>query len=374
MPNENLLIIANSERNADLFYATGFLAPDPFIFIETRGRRYLLANDLEIDRAKKESSVRNVVSASRLAREYKERTGRPPALADLAAYFLKKLRVRRVTVPGDLSLSHALILRKAGIKLDCKRGLLWTERLRKNKKELRAINRAMRATEEAVAAAVTVLKRSVIRRGSLYFQGKPLTSEALRTVIHRTLLDHGCTGEHTIVSCGPASANPHERGSGPLKPDRAIVMDIFPRADGTRYYADFTRTVVRGKAPARIKKMYAAVKEAQSIAFKMIRHGVLAKTIHEAIQERFTQLGFKTGVKNGKMQGFFHSTGHGLGLDIHEPPRLGPGNDVLKAGNVVTVEPGLYYPGIGGVRLEDVVLVTKTGCINITRFPKRLEI
>ena len=151
-------------------------------------------------------------------------------------------------------------------------------------------------------------------------------------------------------------------------------MDIFPRSEKTLYYADFTRTVVRGKASPRLKKMYAAVKEGQEIAFKMIRHGMTSKKVHETIRARFTQLGFKTGVRDGRMQGFFHSTGHGLGLDIHEPPRIGPGDDILKVGQVVTVEPGLYYKGVGGVRLEDVVVVTKTGCRNLTKFSRFLEV
>ena len=151
-------------------------------------------------------------------------------------------------------------------------------------------------------------------------------------------------------------------------------MDIFPRSEKTLYYADFTRTVVRGKASPQLQKIYAAVKEGQDIAFKMIRHGMAGKKIHEAIQARLTQRGFKTGLKDGRMQGFFHSTGHGLGLDIHEPPRISVGEEVLKAGQVVTVEPGLYYKGVGGVRLEDVVVVTKTGCKNLTKFPRQLEI
>ena len=151
-------------------------------------------------------------------------------------------------------------------------------------------------------------------------------------------------------------------------------MDIFPRNDTTRYYADFTRTVVRGQASPRLKKMYAAVEEGQAIAFRMIRDGIDGKKVHDAIQEYFTGLGFRTGFMGGRAQGFFHSTGHGLGLEVHESPRIGRGSDILKEGQVVTVEPGLYYKVAGGVRLEDVVVVTKKGCINFTRFPKQLEI
>ena len=214
----------------------------------------------------------------------------------------------------------------------------------------------------------------MIRKNKLYFSGKILTSEKLRTIIHQTLLAEGCAGEHTIVSCGHHSIDPHDRGSGPIYAHQPIIMDIFPRSELTLYYADFTRTVVRGKASSRLKKMYAVVKEGQDIAFKMIRHGIAVKKVHEALRTRFAQLGFKTGLKDGRRQGFFHSTGHGLGLEIHEPPRISAGDDILKAGQVVTVEPGLYYKGVGGVRLEDVVVVTKKGCKNLTRFSRILEV
>ena len=374
MPRENLLIIGSGERNADLFYATRFVAPDPFVFIEARGKKYILASDLEVDRAKKEARVHSVIRTSRLAREYKRRTGKQASLMELTAFFLRKLKVRRVTAPMDFPLVHAGPLRRAGIRLSCKKGIFFEKRLVKSKEELAAIKQALRATENAVSGAISVLKKSAIKNGKLFYKGKPLTSEALRTVIHRSLLEQGCTGEHTIVSCGRATANPHERGSGPLRANRPIIMDVFPRNDRTLYYADFTRTVVRGKASPGIKKMFAAVKEAQAIAFGMIRHGVPSKKIHEAIHKKFEKLGFRTGFMNGRMQGFFHSTGHGLGLDIHEPPRIGNGEDVLKAGNVVTVEPGLYYKNTGGVRLEDVAVVTRKGCINLTKFPKQLEI
>lgn len=368
------LIIGSSEKNADLFYATRFIAPDPFVYLEVRGKKYILANDLEIDRAKKEARVHAVISTSRLAREYKRRTGRSPSLTGLVTGFLRKLGVKRLTVPEDFPVIHADALRRAGIKLACKKGIFFEERLIKSKEEVRAIRQALRSTENAVAEAAKVLKRSTIKNGELFYKGKLLTSKALRAVIHRSLLEQGCTGEHTIVSCGRASSNPHERGHGPLRAHQPIVIDIFPRNDRTLYHADFTRTFVRGKASSKLKKMFAAVKAAQAIACGMIRHGVPARKVHEAVCKKFEAAGFKTGFVNGRMQGFFHSTGHGLGLEIHEPPRISAGDDILRAGQIVTVEPGLYYRDAGGVRLEDMVVVTKKGSMNLTKFPKKLEI
>jgi len=374
MPSTNLLIIASSEKDADLYYITQFIAPDAFVFLQARGKKYILVSDLEIDRAKKQAPVHRVFSTSRLASEYKQKHKKTCSFIELVLYFLEKLKVQSVLVPGNFPVQYYAPLKHAGLKIQYKNGLFFDRRLIKNHGEIAAITQALRATEKAAREAIKTLKRSVIQKNRLHFKGKLLTSEALKKIIHRTLLEEGCAGEHTIVSCGHHSIDPHDQGSGPLYAHQPIIMDIFPRNETTLYHADFTRTVVRGKASPKLKKMYAAVKEGQNIAFRLIRHGIATKKIHGAIQDRFTQLGFKTEVKDGRMQGFFHSTGHGLGLDIHEPPRISVGEDILKAGQIVTVEPGLYYKGVGGVRLEDVVIVTKTGCKNLTKFPRQLEI
>lgn len=374
MPKQDLLIIASSEKDADLYYATKFIAPDAFVFVQVREKKYILASDLEIDRAKKQARVHGVFSLSRLAAEYKQKHKKACSFTELVLYFLKKLKVKSILVPGNFPVHYYEPLKRSGLRIRYQKGVFFRERLTKDRAEITAITRALRATEKAAHEAIRTLKHSVIRKDKLYFSGKILTSEILRTIIHQALLKEGCAGKHTIVSCGHHSIDPHDQGSGPIYAHQPVMMDIFPRSEKTLYYADFTRTVVRGKASPRLKKMYAAVKEGQDLAFKMIRHGMTGKKVHEAIQARFTQLGFRTGLKDGRMQGFFHSTGHGLGLEIHEPPRVGAGEDILKTGQVITVEPGLYYKGVGGVRLEDVVVVTKKGCKNLTKFPRQLEI
>lgn len=374
MSKPAILIIGISERDADLFYATKFLAPDPIVFTKIRGKTYTLVSDLEIDRAKKEARVDKVFSISRLATDYKKKHRKKFSLIGLVLYFLKKQRVKSIFVPGNFPIQYYEPLKRAGFRIRYKEVPFFDERGIKNHREITAIKKTLRATECAVAQAIRVLKRSVIKKKKLFFKGKILTCDFLKKVIHQSLLEQGCLGDHPIVSCGAQTVDPHHSGSGPLYAHQPIVMDIFPRDRRTLYHADFTRTVVRGKASPKLKKIYATVKKGQEIAFKMIRAGVGGKKIHAAIQKEFTQLGFNTGVMKGRMQGFFHSTGHGLGLEIHEPPRIGPGDDVLKAGQVVTVEPGLYYKDVGGVRLEDVVVITKKGCVNLTRFPKKLEI
>ena len=371
---ENILMIAASEGDANLYYATRFIAPDPFIFFRIHGKKYLLMSDLEVDRAKAQAEVDSVLSISKLAGEYRKRRGERPRLLDLVEDFAKKKRVRRFLVPGNFPIEYADKLRRRGLVLESKPDPFFEERTVKTAEEIRAIAKAIRHVEAAVGAAILALRKSVIRKGRLYLHGERFTSEALKKIINVKLMENGCIAAHSIVSCGAQAVDPHDEGSGPLYAGQSIIMDIFPRDSQSRYFADFTRTVVRGRASEKLKKIFLAVKEGQEIAFRSIRHGADGSKIHAAIQKRFEELGFKTGMRNGRMQGFFHGTGHGLGLEIHEPPRISLGKDILKAGHVVTVEPGLYYEGTGGVRLEDVVVVTKTGCVNLTRFPKFLEI
>jgi Xaa-Pro aminopeptidase len=176
------------------------------------------------------------------------------------------------------------------------------------------------------------------------------------------------------VACGNQGCDPHESGHGPLRAYTTIIIDIFPRDMKTGYFGDITRTVVRGRASEAVKKLYAAVERAQEIAFQKLRAGVNGKDVHDAVHKSFTDAGYKTGRVRGRMQGFFHGTGHGLGLEVHERPRVSVVSEALRAGHVVTVEPGLYYRGVGAVRLEDVAVVGERRSRNLTRFPKVLEI
>ena len=179
---------------------------------------------------------------------------------------------------------------------------------------------------------------------------------------------------HTIVAGGNQGCDPHESGHGPLRAGQPIILDIFPRDNSTGYWGDITRTVVRGRASEAVKRLYAVVFRAQELAFRELRDGVNGREIHEGILRLFRENGFATSRRDGRMQGFFHGTGHGLGLEIHEPPRVSAVDAKLRAGHVVTVEPGLYYWGVGGVRLEDVAVIQARGARNLTRFPKILEI
>jgi Xaa-Pro aminopeptidase len=241
--------------------------------------------------------------------------------------------------------------------------------------EVRLIEASQRAVFDAMRLAEHALRASRIKRGKLFLRGQVLTSERLRTMINVHLLEKDFIASDTIVACGQRSIDPHDQGSGPLKPHASIIVDIFPRSMKTLYYGDATRTFCKGRAPEGLGKLYATVKKGQELALRMIKAGVNGHGVHKSILALFEKQGYITGEKGGRMQGFFHSTGHGIGIELHEnPTRIGPVDYTLKAGNVVSVEPGLYYKGIGGVRIEDLAHVTKRGCTVLAGYPKRLEI
>jgi Xaa-Pro aminopeptidase len=333
-------------------------------------------NDLEIDRAKSQARVDKVLSHSDYTRRCQQRGIHFPAPAQILAAVFSDLRIRNVEVPSTFPLGLADQLRDDGIGVVPKADPFWPEREFKTQEEVRFINESLRAAEKGIEAGIDAVRRSEIRRNSyLYLDGTRLTSEILKRIINTTIMACGYVPSHTIVASGDQCVDPHNQGSGPIRANTSIIMDIFPRSQKTGYFGDITRTVVRGRASDRLKHAYHCVQEGQDIAFRRIRDGAGAYDIHTAIMDYFKSEGFDTGVMKGRMQGFFHGTGHGLGLDIHEAPSFGlRSKNVLRRDNVVTVEPGLYYQGLGGVRLEDVVIVTKTGCKNLVRIPKLLEV
>lgn len=372
---KNILLYADSESSANVLYATKFFCPDPFIFIRTaKGRRIFVMSDLEIDRARRQSNAHRVLSLSVYAEKAKARYRRTPGPAEIIAVVLRDLRIRGVRVPDEFPAGIADRLRKLGTGVTVVSGPFFTERITKSEAEVQEIRKTMAATEKGLRAAMEVLRRSSIRNGWVVYRSKRLTAEALREVINGTIFDQGCVPKHTIVAPGRCGCDPHDVGSGPVRAHQPLIFDVFPRSEKSGYFADITRTVVKGRAPEEIKKMYSAVKAGQALGVRLIKPGVKTRVIHRAILDLFEKRGFRTGKIDGRMQGFFHGTGHGLGLDIHEPPRIAINNLVLRRGMVVTVEPGLYYYPLGGMRIEDTVLVDTGGARNLTRFPKFLEI
>ncbi len=372
---DNLLLVSDSEHDANMLYATGVFVPDPFIFLCLRGRKYIVMSDLEIDRARQQASDCRVLSLSRYQRKLLANDEKRPGMADIVHEILREKRVHSVSVPRNFPLGLGQELQKLHVHVVVKPDF-FAEREFKTPAEVKKVSAALMMAEVGMAEAMQALKSARIARNRrLMYRGAPLTSEKLRSIIDCAILQAGGLAAHTIVAGGKQGCDPHEPGHGQLFANELIILDIFPRSQKTGYFGDITRTVVRGRAREAARKLYDTVLRGQLLAFKKIRPGVPTVDVHYEVTRFFEAQGYKTGRRNGRMQGFFHGTGHGLGLEIHEAPRMGStSQSELKPGQVVTVEPGLYYPEIGGVRIEDVALVTNRGARNLTQFEKVLEL
>ena len=374
MTDTALLFIDNSEHNSDLYYATGFLAGDAFPFTIIGTEKILLMGDLEYGRAKLESRADTVLLTKGYSEKAKAAGVERPGYIHILDEFYKERGVKKLIVPGSFGLQYADPLRKLGYAVEVKPDPVFPERVIKTAAETAAIEEAQRVTEVAVQKAFDILRDAEIKGDAVHFEGKPLTVERLKHEMNKVFFmeDHACP--EMIVAPHPQCCDPHNRGSGPIPANQPIVFDIFPRSMKTRFWADMSRTVVKGKASDGVKKLFDAVLESQTAGLNAIKPGVGGDEVHAACVAVFDKLGYKTGLNDGRMEGFIHSTGHGVGLDIHELPSVGRLPSRLDENAVVTVEPGLYYRAIGGIRLEDMALVTKDGHRNLTKFPKYLEI
>lgn len=374
--SENLLIVADSEHDANMLYAVRMFVPDPFIYFRFNGRCHIVMNDLEIDRARKQAPHCRIISYSQCQEKLREQKSRSQNMAAVIKLLLRERNLRKISVPGTFPHGLANELRGMNISVVPKKGGFFPQRELKRADEVKKLSAALIMAEVGLAEGIQAVKNSKIGRDrKLIYHGVPLTSEKLRAIIDIAIIQAGGQASHTIVAGGKQGCDPHEQGHGVLRAHEPIILDVFPRSQKTGYFGDITRTVVKGKASEAVRKLYHTVAKGQEIGFAKMRHKVRGADVHKAILEYFEQQGYKTGKIDGRMQGFFHGTGHGLGLEIHEAPRVGlVSKDILKAGHVVTVEPGLYYPSIGGVRLEDVAYITRQGPKNLTKFEKVLEV
>ncbi len=369
------LMVSESEHNADMYYATKFLAVDSFIYFNSRDEK-LLVSDMELGRAKKESRVKDVIPASRygLMEKLRKLKDIDAAYCEMIIEFLRSENVKHIAVPYNFSVQLADGIRKSGLEITPIKSPFREMREVKSEQEIAAIKKAQRAGERALAEGISAIKSAPVRGGVLYRDNSPLKAEDVRAIIEMSLLLQGCEAPDIIIACGKGSSDPHWQGEGELLVDEPIVIDMVPRSKKERYYSDMTRTVMRGTPKDELKDMYSAVLDSQVAAIGKIKAGVSGSEIHNIVCDVLEERGYRTARgKSGEFtEGFIHSTGHGVGLDIHEGPNLSESGRELKAGCVVTVEPGLYYKNIGGVRIEDVVVVTQGGCKNLTMFEKNL--
>lgn len=376
MASSNLLLVAESYANADMYYAIRFLFSDPVIYLRHADGETLVCTGFERDEAARDGRVPDVhafdeFGYAALMRAF-PRTYQ--AFATLVQTVLERAEVREVTVTNDAPVYVVDQLRAAGIAVRCDPEALLPARISKDQRELAAMEVVQRSTERAMEAAIGLIAAAEPRGDELILEGQPLTSERVRATIDAVFLEDGCLAEGTIVAGGIQSAAPHNAGSGPLRPSQPIVLDIFPRHKELRYYADMTRTVSKGDPGPQIVRMYETTRQAQELALSLIAPGADGRAIYEAVCRHYEAAGYGTSLRDGSYPatGFIHGLGHGLGLEVHEGPSMGRSGDVLEEGHVVTVEPGLYDPAIGGVRIEDAVVVTSTGYRNLTRYAKTL--
>lgn len=369
------LIWAASATCADLWQVAKLPTSDSFLWLEIGTHRWVVVSPLEVGRAVRLAPAgTKVLTREQAAVEFGVEPPERPTTTALVLGVARKFRRTCWEVPADFPLGLAQQLEAEGLRLRSVQPFL-PERRCKTPAELAFLRAGVKLAEIGLARARAVLRSAQLVRGRcLSWNGTPLTAERLRAEIEIAILRRGGRCERTIVAPGRQGADPHEAGHGPIHADEPIVLDIFPRDERSGYFGDLTRTVVKGRAPEVVRRAHAAVRAAQLAAIAQARPGVKLATVHAAASAVLEQHGFVTDLTTVPPRGFIHGTGHGLGLEIHEAPRLGRIAGQLQAGDVVTIEPGLYYPEWGGVRLEDDLAITATGAELLSHASHALEI
>ncbi len=370
---------------ANSYYAIKMDVPDPYLWYQdSRGKTHVIMSALEVDRTRQNAKVDSIHSMADVV-EALLNAEKPTDATQQALWLIEQDNPDMVEVPKDFPFALAKGLIDNGINVAPVDNYFFPERGIKSKDEVAFIRQAQALNEQAFERAFTILAEASIGNDELiYWQNEILTAEILRGQMNAVIAAGGGMPSDLIMACGKQGADPHERGYGNLKANELIIIDSWPRGpSGNFYYGDLTRTVLKGKASDEQQALYDAVKDGQQLGLSLISAGVMAKEVHEAIDTLFAKRGFKTGLDDqGRNVGFFHGTGHSVGLEVHDAgPGISKGRptdrsqpSVLKAGLVVTVEPGLYYPNIGGARIEDIVHVTKDGIENLTNLKKELVI
>jgi Xaa-Pro aminopeptidase len=355
-----------SSQDADMRYLTRFSTTDPIVYIRKPGEKgTVVVSQMEYERAEREATAAVISRAQAgLFEILKGEQDRWRALARMIAGLVQG----KVLIPPQFPYALGRELSEL-VAVEVDREALARMRAAKSPWEIGRISAVQAATEEAMDRGIQVIRKARVKGGLLYMGAVPLTSGMVRAAMHQVLQKRGCIPTDTIVSCGEESALPHLRGEGALKADEPIVIDIFPRDEQTGYYSDMSRTVCSGEPSPDVLEMYQAVRDAQDLAAETIRPGVTGEEVYRAVVGFFEETGYGTG-----SSGFVHNLGHGVGLEVHEAPSLGPSGEVLLPGNVVTNEPGLYMPGIGGVRLENIGVIGPGGFATLTRYPRDLAV
>lgn len=370
------LLYASTHHSADMLYFGRVEVHDPFVaFGLPNGKKVTVQSPLELGRVKKTGGFDHVLPLDECRARARAMFGAKAGTAEIIATLAKEHGIRRFRVADDFPAHLYLKLTKLGLKLQLAEGMLFPEREIKTAHEAECIREGNRLCSVGFTVAEQILHAARIKGRTLVHRGQVLTSESLRFALETVIREQGGDPRDTIVAGGDQACDPHERGSGPLHPHELIIIDIFPRVLKTGYFGDMTRTYLKGRPREVQRRMVATVREAQKRALRSIRAGVDGREVHGLIVNHFNDAGYETRHGKGGSVGFFHGTGHGLGLEVHDPGRISPAVSApLKLGSVLTIEPGLYYPGLGGCRWEDVVQVTKGPVKMLSRHPYNWEI
>ena len=371
----DVLIYGDTMRSPELRHEVPVPIPDGFLYAEKDGRRVVVLHSLEIPRVREDAPDLEILPLEQLGMDELFAQGLKgwEDELELAVRACRELGIEHAVVPPSFPLGHADHLRAVGIEVTVERDQFENRRRSKNETEIAGIRRAQRACEAALDASRELLRKAQPNGAGLEVDGEPLTCERIKRVIEDVFADHGVEGSDMIVAHGAQTAVGHNMGSGQIAANEPIVFDLFPRDKATGCYSDMTRTYVVGEPSDEVKEWHALVKRALETSTAGVKPGVNGRALFEQVCDQFQEAGFKTQLNKDPGEvledGFFHSLGHGVGLEVHELPSLGRSGHELVPGDVVTIEPGLYRSGYGGLRLEDIVLVTKDGYEVLTDYP-----
>ena len=382
---EALLLYSDSYRDANMYYLTKFLSPDPFIFLKrVDADPTIIVNHMEYSRAKKQSIVKDVRSYLDFNYLQTVKSAKEPQLGTIK--FIAKVTEKELSVGTKICVPHnfpaiaADVLRENNLTVNPMFGVVEKARETKDIDEIEEIKAIQAVVEKVTSEAIEFIANSdVSSNKTLDRNGEPLTVGKIKSFFGCKLLENGCLPEEDIiVACGTKSSDPHYSGEpeDKLKADQPIILDIYPRSIQKRYWTDMTRTIVKGRASPKLKTMFETVSEAKNASLDAIQAGAIGSYVYDICCDILEKAGYET-TRGGKKitKGMPHSLGHGVGLQIHESPRINELSKFpLNEHNVVTVEPGLYDPQIGGVRLEDIIEVTESGYNNLTKMKTLLEI
>ena len=372
----DILIFGDTTRSQELRHEVPAMIPDPFLYAERDGVRHITCSSLEQPRvAELGGFVFHPFEEFGLDELRRTTISHVDLIDEIAVRAARALGVSEALVPASFPVLTADRLRAAGVALRVDQTTFDGRRRVKTGFELTGIRRAQAAAEAGMAAARELLGAAAADAGgTLTLEGQPLSSERVKEAVSRAFLAAGASAEEFVVSHGPQAAIGHHMGEGELRAGEPVVIDIWPRDNASSCFADMTRTFVVGEIPEELAQWHRLCKEALDRARGEVRPGVTGRALFDGTCAIFEAAGYATQrtKTDGETlaHGFMHSLGHGVGLSVHEEPFLGLiGHDPLVAGDVIAIEPGLYRPGFGGLRLEDLVLVTQDGAETLTRFP-----